>query len=101
MDLRVLCIAFFKGALMKDSKGVLIQQTENVQAARQMRFIDLKEITKLVQHRHARRTAGAAGRAVDLAGADHHRVGGGLHAVDALQRRAAIWQNEIWSQSRC
>ena len=40
-----------------------------------------------VQHRHARRAAGAAGRTVDLAGADHHRVGGGQHAIDALQRR--------------
>lgn len=38
---------FFKGALMKDPKGILIQQTENVQAARQIRFTDLKEINKL------------------------------------------------------
>lgn len=38
---------FFKGALMKDKKGILIQQTENVQAARQIRFTDIKEIKKL------------------------------------------------------
>jgi len=38
---------FFKGALMKDPKGILIQQTENVQAARQVRFTKLEEITKL------------------------------------------------------
>jgi uncharacterized protein YdeI (YjbR/CyaY-like superfamily) len=38
---------FFKGALLKDTKGILIQQTENVQAARQVRFTNLKEITKL------------------------------------------------------
>jgi uncharacterized protein YdeI (YjbR/CyaY-like superfamily) len=38
---------FFKGALMKDSKKILIQQTENVQAARQVRFTSLKEIKKL------------------------------------------------------
>ncbi len=37
---------FFKGALLKDSKNILIQQTENVQAARQVRFTDLKEIIK-------------------------------------------------------
>ncbi|AEA45723.1 YdeI/OmpD-associated family protein [Fluviicola taffensis] len=37
----------FKGALMKDPKGILIQQTENVQAARQIRFTSLKEIKKL------------------------------------------------------
>lgn len=38
---------FFKGALLKDPKGILIQQTENVQAARQVRFTNVKEITKL------------------------------------------------------
>ena len=31
---------FFKGALLKDPKGILIQQTENVQSARQVRFAD-------------------------------------------------------------
>ncbi|CAN5501628.1 YdeI family protein [soil metagenome] len=40
-------LLFFKGALMKDAKGLLIQQTENVQAARQLRFTELKEIKKL------------------------------------------------------
>jgi uncharacterized protein YdeI (YjbR/CyaY-like superfamily) len=38
---------FFKGALLKDPKGILVQQTENVQAARQIRFTNLQEITKL------------------------------------------------------
>lgn len=38
---------FFKGALMKDEKGILIQQSKNVQAARQIRFTSLKEITRL------------------------------------------------------
>lgn len=38
---------FFKGALLKDAKGILIQQTENVQAARQVRFTNVKEIAKL------------------------------------------------------
>jgi uncharacterized protein YdeI (YjbR/CyaY-like superfamily) len=37
-------LLFFKGALLKDAKGVLIQQTENVQAARQIRFTNVKEI---------------------------------------------------------
>ena len=40
-------VLFFKGALLKDPKGVLIQQTENVQAARQIRFTSAKEIVKL------------------------------------------------------
>ena len=40
-------LLFMKGALMKDPKGLLVQQTKNVQAARQIRFTSLKEITKL------------------------------------------------------
>jgi uncharacterized protein YdeI (YjbR/CyaY-like superfamily) len=38
---------FFKGALLKDPKHILIQQTENVQSARQARFINVKQIVKL------------------------------------------------------
>jgi uncharacterized protein YdeI (YjbR/CyaY-like superfamily) len=40
-------LLFFKGALLKDPKGILIQQTENVQAARQIRFTGVREIAKL------------------------------------------------------
>ncbi len=40
-------LLFFKGALLEDTKGILIQQTENVQAARQIRFTNTKEIEKL------------------------------------------------------
>lgn len=40
-------LLFFKGALLKDTEGVLIQQTENVQAVRQIRFTNLKEIVKM------------------------------------------------------
>jgi uncharacterized protein YdeI (YjbR/CyaY-like superfamily) len=38
---------FFKGALLKDAKGILIQQTENVQAARQIRFTSVREIVQM------------------------------------------------------
>lgn len=38
-------LLFFKGALMQDPKNLLIQQTENVQAARQIRFKSLADIT--------------------------------------------------------
>ena len=38
---------FFKGALLKDPKGILIQQTENVQAARQIRFTNVRDIVKM------------------------------------------------------
>ena len=37
-------LLFHKGALLKDPEGILIQQTENVQAARQIRFTSLEEI---------------------------------------------------------
>lgn len=39
-------LLFFKGSLLKDPENILIQQTENVQAARQARFTSVKEITK-------------------------------------------------------
>jgi uncharacterized protein YdeI (YjbR/CyaY-like superfamily) len=38
---------FFKGALLKDPKKILVQQTANVQAARQIRFTNMKEVVKL------------------------------------------------------
>jgi uncharacterized protein YdeI (YjbR/CyaY-like superfamily) len=40
-------LLFFKGALLKDAKGILVQQTENVQAARQVRFTNVREIVKM------------------------------------------------------
>ncbi len=40
-------ILFFKGALLKDPKSILIQQTENVQAGRQIRFTNVREIVKM------------------------------------------------------
>jgi len=40
-------LLFFKGALLKDPKGILVQQTENVQAARQIRFTNVREIVEV------------------------------------------------------
>jgi len=40
-------ILFIKGALLKDPNGILIQQTENVQAGRQIRFTNAQEITPM------------------------------------------------------
>ena len=37
-------LLFMQGALLKDEKSILIQQTENVQAARQIRFANIQEI---------------------------------------------------------
>lgn len=39
-------LLFHKGALLKDPQGILIQQTENVQAARQIRFTDIHQIVE-------------------------------------------------------
>ena len=40
-------LLFFKGALLNDPNGILIQQTKNVQSARQIRFTNVKEIVKM------------------------------------------------------
>ncbi|MEO8514216.1 MAG: DUF1801 domain-containing protein [Ignavibacteria bacterium] len=40
-------VLFFKGALLKDTERILIQQTKNVQSGRQIRFISMKEINEL------------------------------------------------------
>ncbi|PNX52317.1 MAG: hypothetical protein BV458_10205 [Thermoplasmata archaeon M9B2D] len=40
-------LLLFKGALLKDSKGILISQTENTQATRQIRFTNLREIVEM------------------------------------------------------
>ncbi|MBM7693890.1 uncharacterized protein YdeI (YjbR/CyaY-like superfamily) [Peribacillus deserti] len=40
-------LLFHKGALLQDAHGILIQQTENVQAARQIRFTNVQEIAAM------------------------------------------------------
>ncbi len=40
-------LLFFKGALLKDSRSILIQQTENVQSARQIRFTNTQQIIEM------------------------------------------------------
>lgn len=40
-------LLFHKGALLKDPENILIQQTENVQSARQIRFTHIEQIEKL------------------------------------------------------
>jgi len=40
-------LLFFKGALLKDPEGILVQQTENVQSARQIRFTGVRQIVKM------------------------------------------------------
>ncbi|MBK9509266.1 MAG: YdeI/OmpD-associated family protein [Cytophagaceae bacterium] len=46
-DFKEYCaLLFFKGALLQNEDGRLIQQTENVQSARQMRFVNFQEVTE-------------------------------------------------------
>jgi uncharacterized protein YdeI (YjbR/CyaY-like superfamily) len=46
-DFKEYCaVLFFKGALLKDTHGILVQQSKNVQAARQVRFTNVQEIKK-------------------------------------------------------
>src|SRR6266581_2395568 len=40
-------LLFFKGALLNDANGILIQQTKNVQVARQVRFTNMQEIVTM------------------------------------------------------
>jgi uncharacterized protein YdeI (YjbR/CyaY-like superfamily) len=40
-------LLFFKGALLNDANGILVQQTENVQAGRQIRFTNVQEISEM------------------------------------------------------
>jgi uncharacterized protein YdeI (YjbR/CyaY-like superfamily) len=40
-------LLFFKGALLKDANGILVKQTENVQAGRQIRFTSVREIVEM------------------------------------------------------
>ena len=40
-------LLFFKGVLLNDTNGILIQQTKNVQVARQIRFTSVREIIKM------------------------------------------------------
>ena len=47
-DFKEYCaVLFFKGALLNDPNGILIQQTKNVQAARQIRFTSVREIVEI------------------------------------------------------
>lgn len=47
-DFKEYCaLLFFKGVLLNDAEGILIQQTENVQAARQMRFNNVQQIQEM------------------------------------------------------
>ncbi len=40
-------LLFFKGALLNNSEGILISQTENTQASRQIQFADVREIVEM------------------------------------------------------
>src|SRR5678816_1593697 len=45
-------LLLIKGSLLTDAQGILIKQTENVQAARQIRFTNVREIVKMLSLIH-------------------------------------------------
>jgi uncharacterized protein YdeI (YjbR/CyaY-like superfamily) len=63
-------LLFMKGALMPDPAGILVQQTDNVQSARQIRFSDAREIHKmgnvLKEYVHAAIAVEKSGAKVDF-----------------------------------
>ncbi len=71
-------LLFMQGALLKDSKGILIQQTENVQAARQIRFSSLAEIlnhkTTIIEYIHEAIAINNAGLKVELKKITEYKV---------------------------
>ena len=70
-------LLFFKGVFLKDAKGILIQQTKNVQAARQIRFTDAGTATSIPFLFFATQTiqnAGVAGRKMYAANSQWKRI---------------------------
>ncbi len=78
-DFKEYCaLLFFKGALLQDSNNILIQQTENVQAARQIRFTNINEIvrkeTTLKSYIHEAIQVEKAGLKVDLKKTTEYKI---------------------------
>src|SRR5246127_1228725 len=71
-------LLFFKGALLSDPAGILIQQTENVQVPRQMRFTSAVEIVELAatikQYIHEAIEVEKAGLKVELKKTEDFKV---------------------------
>jgi len=71
-------LLFFKGALLSDPNGILIQQTENVQVPRQMRFTNAEEIagsaTAIRQYIHEAIEVEKAGLKVELKKTEDFKV---------------------------
>jgi uncharacterized protein YdeI (YjbR/CyaY-like superfamily) len=71
-------LLFMKGALMDDPANILIQQTENVQAARQIRFINNSDIEKLsgevIKYINNAIAIEKSGLKVELKKADEYKV---------------------------
>jgi uncharacterized protein YdeI (YjbR/CyaY-like superfamily) len=82
-------LLFMKGALLKDAKGILIQQTENVQSARQIRFTNVQEINKmektLISYIHEAIEVEKAGLKVELKKTADFKIPGEFQSkLDAL-----------------
>ncbi|MGH7120388.1 MAG: YdeI/OmpD-associated family protein [Acetobacteraceae bacterium] len=78
-------LLFMKGALLGDPEGILIQQTKNVQAGRQVRFVSLADIKR---HKTALRAYIERAIAVEKSGAKVKMRGvARLHVPVEFQRR--------------
>jgi uncharacterized protein YdeI (YjbR/CyaY-like superfamily) len=65
-------LLFMKGALLKDHEGILVQQTKNVQSARQIRFASLADVNK---HKTAIKAYIKEAIDVERSGAKVHKKG--------------------------
>ena len=90
-------LLFHKGALLEDDAGVLVQQTANVQSARQVRFTSVAEITKakatlakrtMKPPARATRPALSLIRGASRSGARARRSASSLRPTDARRPRA-------------
>jgi uncharacterized protein YdeI (YjbR/CyaY-like superfamily) len=80
-------LLFFKGALLDDEHGVLVQQTKNVQAARQIRFTNLGEVEK---QKHVVKACILQAMAVERAGVQVPRkTTAEFEVPDELERKLA------------
>jgi uncharacterized protein YdeI (YjbR/CyaY-like superfamily) len=82
-------LLFFKGALLNDVHGILVQQSENVQAARQIRFTNLLQIVEqepmLKHHIYEAIEVEKAGLKVELKTAAEFKVAEEFqHKLDAI-----------------
>ncbi|QQY82619.1 DUF1801 domain-containing protein [Tamlana sp. s12] len=76
-------LSFFKGVLLEDPEKLLIQQTENMQTARQMRFTSVEEITALepVIKQYVKEAIAKSGQKIEMKKTSDYTVPAELEAI--------------------